>query len=110
MNVYEDLASANGPCRESLVPGDTDTKVYAKQWLAYVAQPVSALAKKAGVNCLFAQEGGHPEETDVTFAGKHHVDLIVIGSRGLSGYSRMVIGSVSNRVVHHADCQVLVVR
>ena len=110
LNVYEDLDSVNGPCSESVVPGNTDTEVHAKQWLAYVAQPVSELAKEAGVNCLFVQEGGHPVETIVAFAGKHHVDLIVMGSRGLSGYSRMVIGSVSNRVVHHANCPVLVVR
>jgi nucleotide-binding universal stress UspA family protein len=37
-------------------------------------------------------------------------DLIVIGSRGLSGMKRLLMGSVSESVVRHAHCPVLVVR
>jgi nucleotide-binding universal stress UspA family protein len=38
------------------------------------------------------------------------VGLIVIGSRGLGAVSRMLIGSVSDSIVRHAHCPVLVVR
>ena len=38
------------------------------------------------------------------------VDLIVIGSRGLGGFKRVLLGSVSIGVVTHAHCPVLVVR
>lgn len=37
-------------------------------------------------------------------------DLIVVGSRGLGGFKRLMMGSVSDQVVHHASCPVLVVR
>ena len=37
-------------------------------------------------------------------------DLIIVGRRGLSGVSEMFLGSVSNYVVHHAPCSVLVVQ
>jgi nucleotide-binding universal stress UspA family protein len=37
-------------------------------------------------------------------------DLIVTGSRGLGGIRRALMGSVSESVVHHASCPVLVVR
>ncbi len=37
-------------------------------------------------------------------------DLLVVGSRGAGGFSRMVLGSVSSAVVHHAKCPVVVVR
>jgi nucleotide-binding universal stress UspA family protein len=37
-------------------------------------------------------------------------DLIVIGTRGLSSFRKMLIGSVSSGVVTYADCPVLVVR
>jgi len=46
----------------------------------------------------------------VDYADREKVDLIVMGSRGLGGFKRMVIGSVSNGVVTHARCSVLVVR
>lgn len=36
-------------------------------------------------------------------------DLLVVGSRGAGGLTRMVLGSVSSAVVHHADCPVLIV-
>ena len=37
-------------------------------------------------------------------------DLIVIGTRGLNAAQRLILGSVSTNVVHHAHCDVLVVR
>ena len=43
-------------------------------------------------------------------ASKHHADLIVMGAQGLGAIARFLLGSVSTRVVQHANCAVLVVR
>jgi nucleotide-binding universal stress UspA family protein len=43
-------------------------------------------------------------------ARDEHVDLIVMGTRGLSDWSRLLVGSVAHKVVHLADVPVLVVR
>jgi nucleotide-binding universal stress UspA family protein len=42
--------------------------------------------------------------------GSRDSDLIVVGARGHSGFGRMALGSVSNQVLHHAECPVVVVR
>ncbi len=44
------------------------------------------------------------------FAANERVDLIVVGTRGLSGFKKLIIGSVLSGVVAHAPCSVLVVR
>jgi nucleotide-binding universal stress UspA family protein len=53
---------------------------------------------------------GDPAEEIIRLANIHKVDLIVIGSRGLTGISRILEGSVSSQVVEAATCSVLVVK
>ncbi len=53
---------------------------------------------------------GQPAETICDFAKAQGVDLIVIGSRGRSAFSALVLGSTSSQVLHHAPCPVTVVR
>jgi hypothetical protein len=53
---------------------------------------------------------GDPDKEIVKFAEDAHADLIVLGSRGLGRLRRALLGSVSDSVVRHAHCPVLVVR
>jgi nucleotide-binding universal stress UspA family protein len=53
---------------------------------------------------------GRPAEEIVELAGELGVGLVVVGSRGLGAVRRLATGSVSEGVVHHASCPVLVVR
>ncbi|QKY71552.1 universal stress protein [Lentibacillus sp. CBA3610] len=43
-------------------------------------------------------------------ADAYDIDLIIVGSRGLGGVKKMILGSVSNRVVQESDCPVLVIK
>lgn len=49
-------------------------------------------------------------EAIINHANKQDVDLIVVGTRGLGGFKKMLMGSVSSGVISHADYPVLVVR
>jgi nucleotide-binding universal stress UspA family protein len=53
---------------------------------------------------------GSPERSLIEEAENWKADLIVVGSHGYGFWSRMLLGSVSSAVVHHAPCSVLVVR
>jgi nucleotide-binding universal stress UspA family protein len=53
---------------------------------------------------------GDPGEEIVAAAERTHADLIVMGSRGLTGLPRIVLGSVAGHVLRHAPCPILVVK
>ena len=46
----------------------------------------------------------------VSYAESHNVDLIVIGSRGLGGFKKLLLGSVASGVSQHSKCPVLIVK
>jgi len=52
---------------------------------------------------------GHPGEQIIHRAEKERIDLIILGRRGRSMISRMMLGSVSERVLRYAHCPVMVV-
>lgn len=56
------------------------------------------------------QEEGRPDEVIADIAVRQGVDLIVIGSHGRTGLQRLLMGSVSERVIGRAECAVLVVK
>ncbi len=54
---------------------------------------------------------GHPAHTIVNLAAAEGFDMIVLGSRGLGGFGKLFLGSVSNAVVHEAkNCSVVIVK
>lgn len=73
-------------------------------------EELKTLAKDAGVPVETRVELGAPADVLCELAERLNVDLLVIGARGLSAGTRWLMGSVSDRVVHHAPCPVLVVR
>jgi nucleotide-binding universal stress UspA family protein len=53
---------------------------------------------------------GEPYEVIVKTAEQSNVGLIVVGSHGRSGIEKLLMGSVTERVIGHAGCPVLVVK
>ncbi len=53
---------------------------------------------------------GSPESRIVETAEEMKSDIIIVGSHGYNSWERLLLGSVSDSVVHHAPCSVLVVR
>jgi nucleotide-binding universal stress UspA family protein len=81
-----------------------------KEALSTRAQGIVQRAKAAGADASFLVWEGDPGPAIVAAAEAESADLIVVGSHGRSGVQRFLIGSVSDFVVRHAHCPVMVVR
>ncbi|MDL2279601.1 universal stress protein [Desulfovibrio sp. OttesenSCG-928-G11] len=75
-----------------------------------ILQAAKAICDQEGVSCKELVSPGAPGRAIVQTAVREGCDLIVMGSRGLSDFSGMVMGSVSHRVLRHATIPVLIVR
>jgi nucleotide-binding universal stress UspA family protein len=71
-------------------------------------EEAKALLAARGVDGETLEAQGDPG--DVILDSAKDADLVVVGSRGLNPFQRLLLGSVSTKVVHRAECDVLVVR
>lgn len=83
---------------------------YAEETQKAIEEETSQVFQEAGITYTMRRERGHPVDRIVSVAQEEKVDLIVLGSRGLGGFDRLLLGSVSEGVLHHAHCPVLIVR
>jgi nucleotide-binding universal stress UspA family protein len=70
----------------------------------------AARAAHAGVPHAALLKWGNVAETILQTAAEEQCDLIMLGSRGLSGFKRLMLGSISNAVAAKAQCPVLVIK
>ncbi|MEL7036669.1 MAG: universal stress protein [Cyanobacteria bacterium J06592_8] len=89
-------------------------KSYQRQWQKYIERGAETLknychqATEAGLNSEYSQRTGQAGRQICQAAQEWNADLIIMGHRGLSGLSEFVLGSVSNYVLHHAPCSILI--
>ncbi|MGC8570454.1 universal stress protein [Caldivirga sp.] len=75
-----------------------------------ILSKAKAKATEAGINAEVILARGNAADKILENADKLNVDLIIVGSRGLKGLARFLLGSVSEKVVRHSSKPVLVVK
>ncbi|EDX83140.1 universal stress protein family, putative [Synechococcus sp. PCC 7335] len=115
----QDLASPPSPsaiAREYATPiCEQSQATYQAQWRSYVDQSLETLrdyvsrAEAAGVIADFLQTRNAPGQGICQTAKSWQADLIVMGSHHRQGIEEIVLGSVSNYVMHHAPCSVMII-
>jgi len=85
-------------------------KEQTREWAGEYLERLAGDARKQGVAARKATVEGRPNAAILQFAEANRVDLIVICTRGRSGFSRWLMGSVADRVVRGATVPVLLVR
>ncbi|CAK0778139.1 putative membrane transporter protein [Gammaproteobacteria bacterium] len=98
--LYQTPVTAISATVDARLQSDAQTVVNrAKDWLT-----------KAGVTVTAEVRVGAPDVVIAEAAKERHADLIVIGSHGRTGLDRLLVGSVSERVIGQALCPVMVVQ
>ena len=89
-----------------------DYEAYARKAAAEVVGRAVSIAEKKSVKAKpkTSETIGSVVQTITDYAVTEKIDLIVMGTRGMGGFKKMLLGSVSSGVVTHAHCTVLVVR
>ncbi|MGB7087429.1 MAG: universal stress protein [Phormidesmis sp.] len=88
---------------------------YEREWNAFVEHSEALLKQKQAeaealsISASHIMPYGRPGPAICKVAETTHADLIIVGSRGHSGLKEMVLGSVSNYIMHHAPCSVTVI-
>lgn len=75
-----------------------------------VVDDIAERADRVGVNVNSSVLSGTPSQEILTYAEEHEIDLIVMGTRGRTGFNRLLLGSVTEKVVRLSDAPVLTVR
>ena len=73
-------------------------------------EAAAAPARAAGVVVNIYSRQGDPADAILDVAEERGADLIVVGNKGMTGAKRFLLGSVPNKVSHHAPCSVLIIR
>ena len=111
VSAYEPVADQR--LREELVqiPKDLQWVVNPRDDVLELLQTAEQEARAVGIESVetFARQGDAADAI-LDVAEEQRADLIVVGNKGMTGAKRFLLGSVPNKVSHHAPCSVLIVR
>jgi nucleotide-binding universal stress UspA family protein len=111
VSAYEPVSDQRLRNEQISVPKDLQWMVNPREDVLEMLGKAADEAKSAGVEQVetFARQGDAADAI-LDVAEEQRSDLIVVGNRGMTGAKRFLLGSVPNKVSHHAPCSVLIVR
>jgi len=110
VSAYEPVSSQRLREEKREVPKDLEWMVNPREDVEATLKDAAEGVEEAGVKVeTFAREGDAADAI-LDVAEETHADLIVVGNKGMTGTKRFLLGSVPNKVSHHAPCSVLIIR
>ena len=111
VSAYEPVTEGRLRQERSEVPEDVSWMVNPREDVQGVLDDAAEKMRETGVKTVetFAREGD-PADAILDVAEERGADLIVVGNKGMTGARRFLLGSVPNKVSHHAPCNVMIVR
>lgn len=108
--AYAGMGAYSGIYKQEIVELEEQlVKEATEEMLAWLNSFVRK-AEEAGIDAEYDYVVGEPGKQICAFAKDWDADLIIVGRRGRVGLSELILGSVSNYVVHHAHCSVMIIQ
>src|SRR5919206_4825873 len=92
------------------VPEDMSWMVNEREDVNATLKEAAGQIEEAGVEVETFARQGDPADAILDVAEEQKADLIIVGNKGMSGAKRFLLGSVPNKVSHHAPCSVMIIR
>ena len=110
VSAYEPVTNARLREESTQVPKDLEWAVNPREDVDATLKEAAESVQEAGVQVqTFAREGD-PADAILDVAEERKAGLIVVGNKGMTGAKRFLLGSVPNKVSHHAPCSVMIIR
>jgi nucleotide-binding universal stress UspA family protein len=110
VSAYEPVSSARLREEAQQVPKDLEWMVNPREDVDATLEQASDQIKEAGVGVQTYAREGDPADAILDVAEERNAGLIVVGNKGMTGAKRFLLGSVPNKVSHHAPCSVMIIR
>jgi nucleotide-binding universal stress UspA family protein len=110
VSAYEPVPQGRLRDERQQVPDDMQWMVNPREDVNSVLEESSKTVQEAGVDVEIHAREGDPADAILDVAEEQKAGLIVVGNKGMTGAKRFLLGSVPNKVSHHAPCSVMIIR
>jgi nucleotide-binding universal stress UspA family protein len=92
------------------ISGDVSHAVGPREDVQFVLDQAAGIAKQEKVDVVTHPREGDPADAILDVAEENNADLVLVGNKGMTGARRFLLGSVPNKISHHAPCDVWIVK
>jgi nucleotide-binding universal stress UspA family protein len=110
VSAFEPVSTTRLREENTQVPADLQWMVNPREDVDATLQDAAAEATARGLPVEVFARQGDPADAILDVAEEQRADLVVVGNKGMTGAKRFLLGSVPNKVSHHAPCSVLIIR
>ena len=110
VSAYEPVGEGRLREERQQVPDDLQWMVNPREDVNATLEQAAGGIQEAGLEVETYAREGDPADAILDVAEEQNADLIVVGNKGMTGAKRFLLGSVPNKVSHHAPCSVMIIR
>ncbi|HEU0249519.1 MAG TPA: universal stress protein [Solirubrobacteraceae bacterium] len=110
VSAYEPVPAQRLREERREAPEDLQWAVNPREDVDATLEVAAQIARDEGVSVNVYPRQGDPADAILDVAEEQGADLIIVGNKGMTGAKRFLLGSVPNKVSHHAPCSVLIIR